>query len=151
RRYMPFDRATWPESVRLFAGGLESDRFVRSPDGNKLDYLVRHGNEIWGYSTSLGDVSMDQLSREIRDARELVDNANAHDLRRGVKLTYVVLAAGIWLVSLMLLVYLAHRISRPIRELTAGLSQLAAGDLGARVKSHRDDEIGRAIQAFNHM
>jgi nitrogen fixation/metabolism regulation signal transduction histidine kinase len=28
---------------------------------------------------------------------------------------------------------------------------LAAGDLNARVKAHRDDEVGRAIQAFNHM
>jgi nitrogen fixation/metabolism regulation signal transduction histidine kinase len=61
------------------------------------------------------------------------------------------LAAGIWLISLALLVYLAHRISRPIQQLTAGLGQLAGGDLNARVPAHRDDEIGRAIQAFNHM
>ena len=58
---------------------------------------------------------------------------------------------AIWLVSLALLVYLAHRISRPIQELTAGLGKLAAGDLNARVQARRDDEIGRAIQAFNHM
>src|SRR6185295_9972303 len=50
-----------------------------------------------------------------------------------------------------LLVYLAHRISLPIRELTAGLGELAGGDLNARVKARRHDEIGRAIQAFNHM
>ena len=53
--------------------------------------------------------------------------------------------------SLVLLVYLAHRISRPIQQLTAGLSQLAAGDLDTRVEARRDDEIGRAIQAFNDM
>ncbi len=53
--------------------------------------------------------------------------------------------------SLALLVYLAHRISRPIQQLTAGLTELAAGDLNARVEARRDDEIGRAIQAFNHM
>jgi two-component system, NtrC family, nitrogen regulation sensor histidine kinase NtrY len=35
--------------------------------------------------------------------------------------------------------------------LTAGLSKLSAGDLGARVEEQRDDEIGRAIQAFNDM
>jgi len=152
RRYTQIDRASWPEPVRAFAGGLEGNRFVRSGhDGNQLDYLVRHNSEIWVYSMSLGEVSMDQLTREIREARILVEAANARDLRRGVKLTYVVLAAGIWLISLALLVYLAHRISRPIRELTAGLGSLAAGDLNARVKTHRDDEIGRAIHAFNHM
>ena len=152
RRYTALDRTAWPEEVRNFASGLESERFIRAgQDGNRLDYLVRHGAEIWLYSASLGDVSTEQVAREIREARQIVDNANATDLRRGVKLTYVVLAAGIWLVSLALLVYFAHRISRPIRELTAGLGQLAAGDLNARVKSRRDDEIGRAIQAFNHM
>jgi nitrogen fixation/metabolism regulation signal transduction histidine kinase len=31
------------------------------------------------------------------------------------------------------------------------LSELAAGDLNARVREGRDDEIGRAIQAFNDM
>jgi two-component system nitrogen regulation sensor histidine kinase NtrY len=61
------------------------------------------------------------------------------------------LAAAFWLASLTLLVYLAHRLSRPIHQLTAGLGQLAAGDLGARVETDRDDEIGRAIKAFNDL
>jgi nitrogen fixation/metabolism regulation signal transduction histidine kinase len=49
------------------------------------------------------------------------------------------------------LVFLAHRISRPIHELTAGLGQLASGDLSVRVPPRRDDEIGRAVLAFNDM
>jgi len=96
-------------------------------------------------------VALDRLAREIRDARGAVAEATERDLRRGIKSTYALLAAGIWLVSLALLVYLAHRISRPIHQLTAGLSKLASGDLNARVEEKRDDEIGRAILAFNHM
>ena len=46
----------------------------------------------------------------------------------GGSLGMVILAAAIWLVSLALLIYLAHRISRPIQQLTAGL-----GKLGLRV------------------
>ena len=42
-------------------------------------------------------------------------------------------------------------ISRPIQELTTGLGKLAGGDLNARVQARRDDEIGRAIGAFNNM
>jgi nitrogen fixation/metabolism regulation signal transduction histidine kinase len=151
-RYDPLDRASWPEAIKIFSGGLEGERVVRAgQDGSRLDYLVRHGNEIWAYSEGLGDVAMDRLTREIRDARRAVEEANERDLRRGIKRTYIVLAAGIWLVSLALLVYLAHRISRPIQELTTGLGKLAAGDLNARVEARRDDEIGRAIGAFNNM
>src|ERR1035438_7314249 len=145
-KYTAVDRATWPETVRIFSGGLEGDRFLRAgQDGNRLDYLVRHVDEIWAYSQPLGDVAMDRIAREIRDARHAVEDANARDLRRGVKLTYVLLAAGIWLTSLSLLVYLAHRISRPIQELTAGLGALAAGNLNVRVQARNDDEVGRAM------
>jgi len=152
RIYGPLDRASWPDAIKVFSGGLDGERVVRAgQDGNRLDYMVRHGNEIWVFSESLGDVAMDRLTREIRDARRAVEEANARDLRRGIKLTYIVLAAAIWLVSLALLVYLAHRISRPIQELTTGLGKLAGGDLNARVQARRDDEIGRAIGAFNNM
>src|SRR2546425_8140580 len=41
--------------------------------------------------------------------------------------------------------------ARPIQQLTAGLASLASGNPEIRVPAGRDDEIGRAIQAFNHM
>jgi nitrogen fixation/metabolism regulation signal transduction histidine kinase len=152
RKYFPMERSGWPDHVKKFAGTLDSEHFSHTGnEGDRLDYLVRHGDEIWVWSMSLGDVPMDHVTHQIREAREAVAAANGSDLRKGVKLTYIVLAAGIWVVSLALLVYLAHRISRPIQQLTAGLGQLASGDLNARVRAHRDDEIGRAIQAFNHM
>jgi len=152
RKYTPEDRANWPPAVKAFAESEEPEQFLPAGhEGDQLDYLVRHGGEVWSYSASLGGMERLTVDREIRDARKLVDNAKEHDWRRGFKLAYVLLAASIWLVSLALLVYLAHRISRPIQQLTAGLTELAAGDLNARVDSRRDDEIGRAIQAFNHM
>ena len=56
RKYDPLDRASWPEAIKIFSGGLEGERVVRAgQEGNRLDYLVRHGNEIWSYSESLGD------------------------------------------------------------------------------------------------
>jgi two-component system nitrogen regulation sensor histidine kinase NtrY len=152
QKYLPQEHANWPEAVKAFLEAGEAEKFVRAGhEGDRLDYFVRHGDEVWSYSASLGDVAMDRLTREIREARGIVEAGKDRDLGRGLKLAYVLLAAAIWLVSLALLVYLAHRISRPIHQLTAGLSELAAGDLNARVKAHRDDEVGRAIQAFNHM
>jgi nitrogen fixation/metabolism regulation signal transduction histidine kinase len=61
----------------------------------------------------------------------------------------VLLASAAWLGSLVILALLAHHVSRPIQQLTAGLSELAAGNFAVRLKSGRDDEIGRAILAFN--
>jgi nitrogen fixation/metabolism regulation signal transduction histidine kinase len=152
RKYTAGDRANWPAAVKAFAESEEPEQFLPAGHaGDQLDYLVRHGEEVWSYSASLGGMERLTVDREIRDARTLVDNAKEHDWRRGFKLVYVLLAASIWVVSLATLVYLAHRISRPIQQLTAGLTELAAGDLNARVEARRDDEIGRAIQAFNHM
>jgi two-component system nitrogen regulation sensor histidine kinase NtrY len=152
QKYLPQEHTNRPAAVKAFTEAGEAEKFVRAGhEGDRLDYLVRHGDEVWSYSAGLGDVAMDRLTREIREARRIVEAGKDRDLGRGLKLAYVLLAAAIWLVSLALLVYLAHRISRPIHRLTAGLSELASGDLNARVKAHRDDEVGRAIQAFNHM
>ena len=138
--------------MRTFADSGEPARFVTAgQEGDRLDYLVRHGDDVWLYSVSLGEVALGRIRGEISDARGLVEFVKEHDLRRGVPLVYILLAACFWVLSLAMLIYLAHRISRPIQQLTAGLSELAAGDLKARVPAGRDDEIGRAMQAFNDM
>jgi two-component system nitrogen regulation sensor histidine kinase NtrY len=149
-KFMAADRASWPEAVRDFAETREDEQFVNAgQESTRLDYLVRHGDHVWLYSASLENIA--GLSRQIAGARELVDVARVRDLRRGYTRIYMLVAAAFWLVSLALLVYMAHRISRPIQELTAGLGKLAGGDLKARVFQRRDDEIGRAIGAFNDM
>lgn len=145
-------RDAWPEAVDRFFQSSEPDRFLLAGDeGDRLDYFARRGNDVWMWSENLGGVAMGRLSGEIAGAREMVEKRRAQDLRRGFTYTFVVLAASVWLVSLALLVYLAHRISRPIQELTAGLTTLAGGNLETRVTIRRDDEIGRAGQAFNDM
>lgn len=137
-----------PEAVREFAESGEGERFVVS--GGRLDYLVRRGGDVLAYSAPLG-IDLDRISGQIREARQLVEDARARNLRRGFTLTYVITAASIWMVSLALLAFMAYRISRPIQQLTAGLAELTAGSFDVRVRSDRDDEVGHAIWAFNHM
>ena len=150
RRYSQA-RADWPEGLKDFWGTGERERFVLTGvEGDRLDYLVRREREVWVYSMPL-EIAMDRLSQQYREARALIEATQARDLRRGFTYTYILLMCSIWLVSLAVLVYLAHRISRPIQQLTAGLSELALGNLDYRIEARRDDEIGRAIQAFNHM
>jgi len=148
QRFTPANQAQWPAAVEEFFASGQPEHFTLGGNhGDRMDYLVRHGNEVWVYSTSLHGVPMDQLSAEYARARALVAEGNARDLRRG----FILLTASIWLIAFGALIYIAHRISRPIRRLTTGLSEVAAGRLDYRVPVTRDDEIGAAIQAFNRM
>jgi two-component system, NtrC family, nitrogen regulation sensor histidine kinase NtrY len=152
QRYLSSVRANWPDEVNAFAQSGQTERFsTEGPEGDRLDYLVRHGNDVWVYSIGLGQVALKRMEKEIHEANDLVVFVREHDLRSGIPLIYILLCACFWVVALAMLIYLAHRTSRPIHQLTAGLTDLAAGDLKARVPAVRDDEIGRAMQAFNDM
>lgn len=151
QKFKSAERSTWPDAVTTFFQSGEPEEFrLAGQGGSQVEYLVRDGGDVRAWRASLG-MEMDPLEKQIRQARATVDSARELDVRRGLKLAYVLLAALFWLAALGTLVYMAHRISRPIHALTAGLTNLAGGDLNARVREKRDDEIGRAISAFNNM
>ncbi len=161
--YATADEPRWPEAVRSFWESGETERFaVSGTNGERVDYMRRSegpgdrlGVEI--FSRDLGGVSMEQLSRQVRETRRLVDTIEARDLRRGFTLTLLVLLAAAWLISLLPLLVIAHRVSRPIQQLTAALTDFAGGDWSRRLDTDgqsdtpRRDEVGRAVDAFNHM
>jgi nitrogen fixation/metabolism regulation signal transduction histidine kinase len=152
------DAASWPASVRAFWDSREPERFgVSGPGGDRLDYLRRiEGTGVALYSRELGGVKMEDLSAQLRETRRLVDENDARDLRRGFTLTLLGLLGAAWLISLVPLVMIAQRVSRPIRQLTAALATFAAGDWSRRLDSGRRrgaarDEVGLAVDAFNRM
>src|SRR5438128_2414304 len=66
------DRAHWPEAVAGFWESGEPERYALSGDaGDRLDYLVRHPQEIRVYTSRLA-IGMNQLAEEFRHAREQV-------------------------------------------------------------------------------
>ena len=141
-----------PEAVRAFWDSGEAERFTLSgPGGDRLDYMTRAAERVDVYSRELGGIHMQELAAQLRQARELVGSMETRDLRRGFTLTLLLLVALVWIVSLAPLVFIAHRISRPIQELTAGLTRFAGGDWDQRLATTRDDEVGSAVEAFNHM
>jgi nitrogen fixation/metabolism regulation signal transduction histidine kinase len=153
----------WPEPVRSFWVSGESERFgVSGASGERVDYMRRvdgpgrqPGVEI--YSRDLGGVSMEQLSTQVRETRRLVTALEERDLRRGFTLALLVLLGTAWLLSLLPLVLIAHRVSRPIQQLTAALTDFAGGEWSRRLDTGSTpgvaprDEVGRAVDAFNHM
>ncbi len=145
-------RDNWPPAVQEFFASGEPENFIHTGNqGDRIEYLVRHGDGVSMYSASLNGIAMQQLSEQWSGARALVAAAGTHDWRRGFTYTYLLLAAAIWLVTFLALLYFAQRISHPIQELTKGLSEVAAGHMDYRVPEGRNDEIGSAARAFNNM
>jgi nitrogen fixation/metabolism regulation signal transduction histidine kinase len=127
----------------------EAEQF--SLTGKKKDTLklmIREPNKIAVYTQPLG-VAMGELTDGIAGARSTIAHHKERDMRRGFTYTYLVLTLAIWVASFIVLVYLANRISRPIQQVTAGLMEVAKGNFSHRLMVNRDDEIGRATQAFN--
>jgi len=136
--------------VAAFASSGEAEWFGTSgTEGNVLQYLIRRKDgEIWLYERKLG-VGMNQLKDQFTEARDLVDRRQKLDLRRGLTLTLLTTAAGVYLVALTILVLIAVRVSRPMRELKRGLQTLASGNMNVRLAGGGNDEAGQAVSAFN--
>jgi nitrogen fixation/metabolism regulation signal transduction histidine kinase len=146
------DRASWPEDVRAFWDSGEVERVsTAGDDGNRLDLLRRSPQGVDVFRRDLAGVRLDALSDEFRRARALVEDGRSHDLRRGFTRALVLLMVVVWLLSLVPLFLIARHVSEPIRQLTDGLTDFAGGDWDRRVPAGRGDEVGRAMDAFNHM
>lgn len=88
----------------------------------------------------------------VRDLQERVatTSARAAESERQATILLAVLAI-IGLVAGLLAAWASHRLLRPLPELHARVQAVARGDLSARQVSHRDDELGRLVQAFEEM
>ena len=144
--------AAWPEEVRAFWDSDEPERFgLSGSGGDHVDFMRRRDRGVDVYRRDLGRIRMQELSRQFGQTRELVGSIQARDLRRGFTLTLLLLVGAAWVVSLAPLFFIAHRVSRPIQQLTAALTGFAAGDLDRRLAPGGRDEVGQAVDAFNHM
>jgi nitrogen fixation/metabolism regulation signal transduction histidine kinase len=149
--YEKSDAAGWPPEVRQFVESNEPERFVLAGEKrDRVEYLVRNGDTVLVFVKPVLGPGMAALDEEYIRARATVERVNARNLRRGFIITLILLAASVWVVSLVTVLYLARRISQPMEQLTAGLSYLASGNLDARLTPHGSDEVAAAMQAFNH-
>jgi nitrogen fixation/metabolism regulation signal transduction histidine kinase len=135
--------------------GVDEEFVLAGANGDRLDYYVFDKRKVVMYSRQLG-VPLDDLTRQIGGARQTVETSGVRDFRRGFRGALLLIAASLWLAALAALVFLAARISRPVRQLTQGLERVAAGDLATRVPEPSPDaqgsgEIAAAMRAFNHM
>jgi len=142
--------SNWPQEVRQFYEAGEKEDFQLSGEKqDQISYLVRRGSDVHVYTRPIAGPGMRALQDEYAKGRAIVDRANARNLRRGYFWTLVIAAAAIWAVCLAVLTIVTSRITRPLEQLTAGLGQLASGNLDARLHPQANDEIGQAMVAFN--
>jgi signal transduction histidine kinase len=83
----------------------------------------------------------------LRDARVAAESAYRHALNRNLLLAAVLAAA----LALVISVLVSRRITGPLEELTDAASDVAAGNLDARVAPRGDDEVAALATAFNTM
>lgn len=143
-------KAAWPADVREFDESGTGERFSLTGERqDQVQYLLRRGGDVLAYTRPIGGPGMRVLADRFTRSRSLVERADARNLRRGFVLTLILLAGAVWGISFIVVLFLARRISRPMEQLTAGLSKLACGDLSARLQPQSADEVGEAMLAFN--
>jgi nitrogen fixation/metabolism regulation signal transduction histidine kinase len=152
RVYTESGQDEWPQEVQDFYDSDARERFdAAGPDGKVLQYFERTPTGVRVYSRELA-IGREKFTREFAEARDVIASAGQRDLRRGFVYTFVAIASAVWISGLLGLIYVAGRLTAPVRALTTALRGVGRGDLGARVdRAAREDEIGSAIEAFNSM
>jgi nitrogen fixation/metabolism regulation signal transduction histidine kinase len=146
-------RRVEPDALRDFWDSGQPSEFVLSESGSKLELRKRAAGDtvVEVYEADLGDVNLRRLTEQYTQARTLLNTSRERDLRRGFSYTFALIAAVVWTVSLIALVWFANRLTRPVRELTGALHRVAEGDFSMRIPARRNDELGVAIGAYNDM
>jgi len=119
------------------------DEFFESP--RAADYFARLEP---GFDRLRADC--DRLLRLNQEAMRDKSERAAGAARRSF-LTTLALAGVLALAGLGLAVWLANRIVRPVRELTAATGRIRGGDLEARAPILSHDEVGQLAVEFNRM
>lgn len=85
---------------------------------------------------------VENLANETDNSQDFLEAVNRSLIIGGV------VAAGL---SLLLGLFLAWTLTRPLRELTAATHVIAAGNLNVKVPVRSQDELGELAQSFNRM
>jgi len=82
---------------------------------------------------------------------KLITDELARGFQIGQRRTYVLVAGLALLLAALASMWLARRLLRPVRRITAGARDLGAGHYGIRILVDRGDELGRLAEDFNHL
>jgi len=147
-----FLKASAPASSASRVAGIEPARFAESLSKARADSaLLIVKRDIQYNGASLGSVEVGLSQAKIADNLKVLRDNLGQELRR-----IAVLTGGEILIALVLLILLGEyafrrSVVRPIQALGADMARVQAGDLGARARIDREDEIGWLARNFNRM
>jgi signal transduction histidine kinase len=99
----------------------------------------------------IGWVIFDDLPPNFRPQNLIGLNSPEADFIRNVKRAIWLGAAGATVLALIMGIFLARTLTRPLKELTRATKAVAEGDLGHQVPVRSRDELGQLADSFNRM
>ncbi len=124
-------------------GSLVYDSGVQDPDGVissaelKAWIPISADDQVIGYLYAEGGMAVDR-----EEEQDLVKRLNQ------AAITAAAVAGGL---SMLIAIFLAYRLLRPVRELSQSVQKLGAGDLSERAPIYGSDEIAVLARNFNQM
>lgn len=109
---------------------------------------VQTGDTVFG-RVRVG-LSARAISADIASMSVELDHISRTGIDENLKLVQVT-SVLLLLIGIAMAVFFSRRFTRPVRDLTIGVEQIARGALDTRVPEHGDDELGRLAKAFNNM
>jgi two-component system, NtrC family, nitrogen regulation sensor histidine kinase NtrY len=156
---VPRDAGSASALIELALAGRDSEATVPAGDGEFYRAAVPvHGldREVVG-AVLVSSFLPGEVSAEVREVEERYKSfRNAQTSKGPIKAVYL----GLYLFQALLILfgaawlslYLARRITTPLRLVAAGTERIAAGERGVRVDfASGDDEFAALIESFNRM
>ena len=129
-----------------------------TPFGKRIRLIDLHGEPVIGHPGVSDDeifrpilVNGDIVGRLAMRSDDLVMDEVAMAFSGQQRRTYLVIAVGIFALSLLVSILLARQLIRPIRRLTTGANKLASGDYDTRINVTSQDELGELAVDFNKL
>jgi methyl-accepting chemotaxis protein len=92
------------------------------------------------------NILVDYKSKLVTDTLQANNNSFLNQI---VLMTAIIIGCAVF--AIMIGIYLAMSISKPVNRMVHAAEMLALGDINAQVESNTKDEIGRLADAFNNM
>lgn len=153
-RKAPFQQ----EQERTLVGAAYDEWLAVKSMGEKLFAYDRPiGNRAARAEMKLFDRKISVVSERLHEVHAIIQAElknsldEAHAAKMQVQIIVILIFAVGVLILLVVGVFLARSILRPVKALEAGTKQFSGGDLSARVNVMVSDELGHLITAFNSM
>lgn len=136
------------KDVLYASDGFETDdELLASTEENRYSYRVIQLGEHYYIQTGS---SVNALGRVLY-LETLRDVSQVFEERRMGFTVYRRLMMLMLVFGIIIMYFIASRLTKPIRLLTRATKEMAAGDYGYRAKQVSNDELGQLTQNFNHM